>query len=766
MIVLKLEDKLNKKTNKNMKANNIFKKITSCSAITMLIVSLASPINLAAAEDDALYQLYLEQAKEYEGNDLGEILTTSAKVLEKTGKHSSCPNFTRYIGKTFDSTEAFTMKFKEMMDLVNDECKSYVNKNLSLVGSKLYGPGQIFDSFNASAIAIQKNPDVKFIDFDAPQEEEMVVEVVEPEITPEIIEEEKIPEVKEIIKTPEEPINEPEIVSEVDPGVTPNDTIVDVIDVPTTNNVETPPTENIVIDTPEDNTSIPKEEESTTTQPDEETTLDNYDNNDNGLPDFFEEIYNLPKSEELANLDNDNDGVTNADEYIYGTDPNISDSDGDGISDADEIAGGTNPSDEDSDGDLIPDGEELQNGTDPLNGDSDGNGMSDFVQQNLGIPAGTTITDNNANGVPDVTEDRITKETGIVIENGYQDTDNDGISDAIEALYGTNPSTTNSLDEELSDDEVILDYRNIFSRRRELQARRKRMQERRAKIESGELIISTKKARIINIQDGEVLLDRTPLFKGTAPEGAVVVFYYKDPITGVTIEMGEVIASGGDKFIFEPTDGLALGKHKISVRVYNKDRKATVDNIPSIEIEIADEVEGVDTEVAKAPRIDSINEKNLEADINQAELEKNLELTTEQRAAKVAKLKLQYEKGQKNTIRGYAKPGSIVEVYWQSLIVSSAVLADAGTGYYEVSPGSSDLEPGDHTAWLYSVDPETNIKSQNTKIEFSIGESTEATILKLDGNKNIMLLLIGLLVLVGGVTFIVKRKKKIPTPLS
>ena len=41
--------------------------------------------------------------------------------------------------------------------------------------------------------------------------------------------------------------------------------------------------------------------------------------------------------------DSDHDGLTNAEEKIYGTEPNKSDTDGDGYSDGVEVRGGYNP---------------------------------------------------------------------------------------------------------------------------------------------------------------------------------------------------------------------------------------------------------------------------------------------------------------------------------------------------------------------------------------------------------------------------------------
>jgi len=60
----------------------------------------------------------------------------------------------------------------------------------------------------------------------------------------------------------------------------------------------------------------------------------------------------------ITDRDEDNDGLTTAEELILGTNPNSADTDGDGLNDALEIANGTNPSSSDSDGDSKLDGED------------------------------------------------------------------------------------------------------------------------------------------------------------------------------------------------------------------------------------------------------------------------------------------------------------------------------------------------------------------------------------------------------------------------
>lgn len=90
-----------------------------------------------------------------------------------------------------------------------------------------------------------------------------------------------------------------------------------------------------------------------------------HDADADGLPDWFEALgYTDPSGNADA------DGLTNLEEYQYGTRPDLADTDGDGWNDGDEIAGGGDPLDEDTDGDGMPDGYEDANGLDPLANDA------------------------------------------------------------------------------------------------------------------------------------------------------------------------------------------------------------------------------------------------------------------------------------------------------------------------------------------------------------------------------------------------------------
>ena len=150
------------------------------------------------------------------------------------------------------------------------------------------------------------------------------------------------------------------------------------------------------------------------------------DSDGDGIADELEDQHacldrNVPDADE----DPDDDGLSNADELLSGTDPCEADSDGDGVSDGDElgrlvngVAAPTNPLNEDSDGDGLLDGVETgtgvnlgetDRGTDPLLADSDGDRLSDAEE----ITAGT--------------------------DPSNPDTDGDGDSDGSEISLGTDP---------------------------------------------------------------------------------------------------------------------------------------------------------------------------------------------------------------------------------------------------------------------------------------------------------------------------------------
>lgn len=106
------------------------------------------------------------------------------------------------------------------------------------------------------------------------------------------------------------------------------------------------------------------------------------------------------KVQAAAEDDKDSDGLADADELARGTDLAIADTDGDGLRDGDEVFWySTDPKRADTDGDGSADGDEFSRGLSPLQ-------------------PGWTLAD--------------------------ADTDLDGLNDAMESAFGTNPSRVDS----------------------------------------------------------------------------------------------------------------------------------------------------------------------------------------------------------------------------------------------------------------------------------------------------------------------------------
>lgn len=109
-------------------------------------------------------------------------------------------------------------------------------------------------------------------------------------------------------------------------------------------------------------------------------------------------------SARLLGLDDDADGLPNAQEKALGTDPLNVDSDGDGVSDGAEIRSGTDPlkaqnAPVDSDGDGLSDQFEKSRGLDWLHADGDGDGLRDDIE--LAIGTDITNPDSDGDGIPD-----------------------------------------------------------------------------------------------------------------------------------------------------------------------------------------------------------------------------------------------------------------------------------------------------------------------------------------------------------------------------
>jgi outer membrane protein OmpA-like peptidoglycan-associated protein len=154
--------------------------------------------------------------------------------------------------------------------------------------------------------------------------------------------------------------------------------------------------------------------------------------------------------------DDDHDGLSNAEERRYGTDPHNPDTDGDGLSDGLEVKKyHTNPLKKDTDGDGLSDADEvLKYRTDPLKFDTDGDGLSDGDEV-LKYHTDPLKWDTDGDGLSD--GDEVLKYHTDPLK---VDTDGDGLSDWEEVMiYHTDPLKSDTDGDGLSDSEEVKKYK-------------------------------------------------------------------------------------------------------------------------------------------------------------------------------------------------------------------------------------------------------------------------------------------------------------------
>ena len=120
------------------------------------------------------------------------------------------------------------------------------------------------------------------------------------------------------------------------------------------------------------------------------------DTDNDGMPASYEASYSDILNSLNGNdgdLDYDGDGLINYLEYVFGSNPTLTDTDGDGTSDLEEL------STVDTDNDGMPDYYEISNGLDPnvndANGDLDNDGLTNYEEYQMGLPPNNPDYDND-----------------------------------------------------------------------------------------------------------------------------------------------------------------------------------------------------------------------------------------------------------------------------------------------------------------------------------------------------------------------------------
>ncbi len=160
----------------------------------------------------------------------------------------------------------------------------------------------------------------------------------------------------------------------------------------------------------------------------------------------------------VAPPDADRDGLSDASEAEFGTDPLVADTDAGGRSDAAEVALRADPLDPtddlafDTDADTQSDADEAVAGTDPLAWDTDGDGLSDGLEPVLGTDP--LLADTDGDGQADADELGCSTDP---LDPSELDTDCDGLFEDAEAAAHTDPTLADTDGDGLGDYEEVVE---------------------------------------------------------------------------------------------------------------------------------------------------------------------------------------------------------------------------------------------------------------------------------------------------------------------
>lgn len=412
--------------------------------------------------------------------------------------------------------------------------------------------------------------------------------------------------------------------------------------------------------------------------PDQSPTTDEIDQYVSKFDKYFKD-QQLDKS---VIADDDEDGILNLDEnLVYLTNPKNKDTDDDQLSDGEElIKYKTDPNRLDTDLDGLSDGNEVvKYKTDPNLYDTDGDGASDAIEVELGsdpLDKNSKPDDKNANSIVDSWELKY----NIQVENGSQDTDGDGLPDILEYAYGTDPTVSDTDRDGFTDGEEILEVQSDPND-----------------------VDSPGDARnlpvaITNLQYGQVIAESSPLIKGVGPasiaDQAVKIQLLLRNEFGSELLLGDTETDAKGRFIFIPSIEIKDGTYFLLAR----------------------SIKGGEVKLSKPIKI-SID-STLQVDTAKPEKLENAPITDDVIIKKLV-LKVDSRDGQPVLYGSLSEFGSRVNVTWQSLLVSSALIADTTDGSFSVK--APKLDAGRHTVYIQTVRKRDNAVGKTLKITFDLG---------------------------------------------
>lgn len=350
----------------------------------------------------------------------------------------------------------------------------------------------------------------------------------------------------------------------------------------------------------------------------------------------------------------------------------------------------------DSDGDGLTNGEEILYSTNPSVSDSDGDGEDDIQEIFVaGTDPSTYDTDHDgqadtvdedplvySNPENNVTAKEVTSyiaKEGLTLSPGMSDSDNDGLADLLELYLGTDPQGSDSDADGLSDGDEVNQYGTDPKTST-------------AKSQLGTVVIT-------NAHNNETVVEGQQFYMGQGPVSSKLGIY-KMGKDGELVMLGETETDELGRFNLLTDSELKAGENTI----------VAIAGDPKDPIDISAPLTVNAFNYVSKPDYVSLNLKN------------GASITDRQ-----PKLDLM------------ANEKQMITISWRSSIYSQTLIADAADQTIYAQP-AENLELGDHTVTWYAVDPETNQKSEPTRVAFTI---TNAAFINGENGSNLWTVILG-----------------------
>lgn len=327
-----------------------------------------------------------------------------------------------------------------------------------------------------------------------------------------------------------------------------------------------------------------------------------------------------------------------------------------------------------------------------------------------------------------------------------RDTDGDGVSDVMEIACGTNPNTTDTDRDGKYDGVEIFQLGTDPTNPNDPRKNQP---------------IAT---RVNNLFDGVISEDKNPLITGSTSANSLVEITIKDD-KGQIVRTQEIKADANGGFLYVPAVGLPDGNYTIET-IEKPNQTGSLTGSLKADVLGATNANNVITAVnskpvhftisAKTPSVTPPSPKKL------AEKDLTDEIINSEIKVKIV--------DKKPVLSGKTGFGSEVKATYQSVVLTSALIADSTTGDFSIQPSES-FETGDHTIYVQSIRPSDGTISKTVKVSFNIAASTSATTIEQKTttfhgastpSDNTIYWVIGgaaLIVVVGGAYAVSRRKK-------